>query len=328
MATIRDVAKYTGHSISTVSRVLNHPDKVALATRQEIEAAMRKLDYHRNEMARELSQGRSHRIGVVLPIADTAYFQKLINAMLLAAFDQQYQVVLLPTHYKESLEYQYLGLLEHHGVEGLIFASRALPLDKIAAYASYGPIVCCEDTTGYPISSVTVDRETSLVQVMQAIQKMGGQRLGLTLDRPESESPSSRLTFEAYRTVFHQEPRPEQIVSNVLYMDDGVQAAGQFFSHKVKPTIILSNGDEIAGGIIGYLKHNHETCAVIGQENMPISWSMDFSTIDNRLDQIGKTAVQMVIDREVRHKKFSARFIPRGDLAKVITGNTERRSFE
>jgi LacI family transcriptional regulator len=75
VATLREVAKKTGFSISVVSRTLNrHPDKnarVSPQTRRIIEKAAKTLDFHPNRAAEFLRRGSAPTIGVFLPkIAD------------------------------------------------------------------------------------------------------------------------------------------------------------------------------------------------------------------------------------------------------------------
>ena len=69
MVTLKDIAEKTGFSLSVVSRALNpNPDqKVADATKEKIEAAMRALNYRRNHAASQLARGRSAAVGVFLP---------------------------------------------------------------------------------------------------------------------------------------------------------------------------------------------------------------------------------------------------------------------
>lgn len=62
---IRDVAAAAGVSLQTVSRVVNASDEVAPATRERVQAAIDQLGYRRNELARNLIQGRSRTLGVV-----------------------------------------------------------------------------------------------------------------------------------------------------------------------------------------------------------------------------------------------------------------------
>jgi DNA-binding LacI/PurR family transcriptional regulator len=62
---IKDVAASAGVSLQTVSRVVNASEEVAPATRERVLAAIAELGYRRNELARNLIQGRSRTLGVV-----------------------------------------------------------------------------------------------------------------------------------------------------------------------------------------------------------------------------------------------------------------------
>ena len=73
MATIRDVARESGVSVATVSYVLNNgPRPVKAETRERVLAAMHRLDYHPNAMARGLVRRRLHTIGVLFGQIETA----------------------------------------------------------------------------------------------------------------------------------------------------------------------------------------------------------------------------------------------------------------
>jgi len=63
--TIRDVAAAAGVSIQTVSRVLNNRPDVAPETLQRVQEVIRETGYEPNMVARSLTQGRSHILGVV-----------------------------------------------------------------------------------------------------------------------------------------------------------------------------------------------------------------------------------------------------------------------
>ena len=62
MATIYEVSKLAGVSLATVSRVINNSGKVAAATRERVEDAMRELGYRPNSIAQSLAQVNA-RIG-------------------------------------------------------------------------------------------------------------------------------------------------------------------------------------------------------------------------------------------------------------------------
>jgi len=65
---MKDVAKYTGVSVATVSNVLNNiTNKTTEATRQKVLAGVKELHYKMDMTARSLSMGKSNIIGIFLP---------------------------------------------------------------------------------------------------------------------------------------------------------------------------------------------------------------------------------------------------------------------
>lgn len=79
MATLKDVAKETGLTVNTVSRVLNNRGYISEATRQKVYDAMKKLNYRPNEVARSLSKQTTNTIGVIVPHIRHPYFSELIS---------------------------------------------------------------------------------------------------------------------------------------------------------------------------------------------------------------------------------------------------------
>lgn len=146
MATIRDVARISGYSISTVSRALNQSGYVSKTAQLKINRVIHELDYVPNAIARDLSTGKTHKIGVILPHIRDPYFSKILNGIMDAAFATNYSVILLPSEYDEGLEMHYLEQLKRKEYDGLIVTSHGIPLERLEKYNQYGPIVCCEDT--------------------------------------------------------------------------------------------------------------------------------------------------------------------------------------
>ena len=77
MPTLMDVAQLAGVSYATADRVVNARAGVAAKSRKKVEAAIAQLGYVRNVAAANLSQGRVHRFGFVLPAGDNAFFDQM-----------------------------------------------------------------------------------------------------------------------------------------------------------------------------------------------------------------------------------------------------------
>jgi len=79
--TIEEVARLAGVSTATVSRVLSRPEVVRSQTREQVMAAIAKLDYQPDAAARALASGRTHTVGCVIPTLDHAIFARSTQAM-------------------------------------------------------------------------------------------------------------------------------------------------------------------------------------------------------------------------------------------------------
>lgn len=97
MTSISDIAKKVSVAKSTVSRVLNNHPHVSDKTREKVMAAIAELDYSPNQVARDLSRGKTMKIGVVIPHTRHPYFTQLINGLLDAAKESHYQLVMMST---------------------------------------------------------------------------------------------------------------------------------------------------------------------------------------------------------------------------------------
>ena len=86
MTNIRDIAKQSGYSVTTVSRYLNQNGYVSEAAAQKIKEVITKLDYVPNSIARDLSIGQTSTIGVVVPHMHHPYFTQLVAGIMEAAF--------------------------------------------------------------------------------------------------------------------------------------------------------------------------------------------------------------------------------------------------
>src|SRR4051794_38048354 len=63
---VKDVALRAGVSVGTVSNVMNHPEKVSAEALVKVQAAIEDLGFIRNDAARQLRDGRSTTIGLVV----------------------------------------------------------------------------------------------------------------------------------------------------------------------------------------------------------------------------------------------------------------------
>lgn len=123
MATLKDVAKETGLTVSTVSRVLNNRGYISADARERVYEAMKRLNYQPNELARSLSKQTTNTIGVIVPHIDHPYFSRLLSSLETAAYKSGYKLLLFNSGEREEKEDRYLEMCKGSRVAGIILCS-------------------------------------------------------------------------------------------------------------------------------------------------------------------------------------------------------------
>lgn len=98
MATLTDVAKLANVSKMTVSRVINHPDKVTDDLKEMVYKAMREVDYHPNIAAKALVNNRTQIVKfLILEDLDVTepYYMKLLMGVAMELSKKQYSLQLV-----------------------------------------------------------------------------------------------------------------------------------------------------------------------------------------------------------------------------------------
>ena len=293
MATIRDIARMTGYSITTVSRVINGHPYVEEQKRQTILAMMKELNYKPNKIAQKLSSGKTFNVGVIVPFVNHPFFDRILNGIMEEAFAQQYKVTLLPTNFDKALEKDYLEEFAAKGFDGLIVITRANHIETFRPYLENGPIVFCEDASGTDVPFVTIDQVGSVTASILYLKEQGVKRLGLTLGRSKRLSCNSINTIAKAKELFPGFSE-EDIFWDCIKAEDG-EAAAVFFKDRGVDGII-TNGDEIAATILSQYGER-KAHLIIGQENLLISRLLNFSTVEFHLHLCGREAFRLFQER-------------------------------
>lgn len=305
MANIRDIAKITGYSVSTISRVINDYPYVDEEKRKKVLTVMKELNYVPNRTARNLSYGRTGNIGVIIPFIQHPYFNQLANGIVKAAFNEGYKVTLLPTGYDQENEKRYLDEFAAKLFDGIIVTSRANPYELFEQYRQYGEIVFCDEVPLEHVGCAFIDREHSIKEALLYLKEQGVQRLGVTLGRSRKISRNSKITIQLCHEVFPDFDE-ELVFWDCTTSKDAEKAAVYFKEHPVDG--ILTNGDEIAATLLYELP---TPPIVIGRENLLISKILGFSTIDHHLTACGETAFKLCLNRKHEKIKLPYEFILR-----------------
>ncbi|MDT2597809.1 LacI family DNA-binding transcriptional regulator [Enterococcus dongliensis] len=288
MANIRDIAKITGYSVSTISRVINNHPYVDEKKREKILAVMKELNYVPNRSAQNLSYGKTKNIGVILPFINHPYYDQMLSGIMQAAFTHRYRVSLLPTNYDRELEKNYLDEFAMKTYDGLIVTTKSNPIHVFKDYHRYGPIIFCENIPDEPVNCVYYNLENSLREAFRYLKNHGVKHLGMTLGRSKNISHNSKVTLQIAEEIFPGFDRQNIFWDCCAHDQDG-QKAVEFFKQRTVDGI-LTNGDEVAAVLL--TQYHENPPLVIGRENLLISQLLGFSSIDHHLAKVGQSAFE------------------------------------
>ena len=120
MVSIKDVAEAAGVSTATVSRVLSNGQHVRPEVRARVMAAVERLGYRPNLVARSLRSQHSNTLGLIVSDIRNPFFTSISRAVEDAAYEQGFSVLLCNTDENPEKETIYLNLLRDENVAGII----------------------------------------------------------------------------------------------------------------------------------------------------------------------------------------------------------------
>ncbi|BDP98609.1 hypothetical protein EfmGK961_24250 [Enterococcus faecium] len=130
--TIKEVAKLSGVSITTVSLILNgNTEKFSPKTVQKVLAAKEELGYQPDYFARQMITKETKTIGVLVPDITNPFFSTLMRGIEDILYKQNFVTILCNADSDHQKEIEYLAELTRRGVDGFIIATSAVSTDAI-----------------------------------------------------------------------------------------------------------------------------------------------------------------------------------------------------
>ncbi|MEB7724125.1 LacI family DNA-binding transcriptional regulator [Mammaliicoccus fleurettii] len=308
MATIKDVAKHAGLSVTTVSRYLNHHPYISEEKKEKIKVAMKELDYTPNSAATQLRSNRSFTIGVIVSRITNPYFAYLIDAIEKEVKKTNYHLLIMQTYDDKSEELRLLDMLKQKHIDGIIMASIENELNVIEQYNQYGPIVLTGDKSlndSY-LPVVSTDQEKATYNAIQFLINKGYHKIayctGGAFDNTKHGSSRNKGFIKALEDN-DISVNMEWVYKNIHTIDDGFNVAKNIMTlpRESWPRAIFSGSDEVAAGMVKCFLENDvdipKEIAIIGYDNQPLSemLSIPLTTVSQPIEAIGFESTNLLM---------------------------------
>lgn len=301
--TIYDVAEHAGVSITTVSRMLNAPDKVNAETRARILAAIDALGFVPKAEARARALRQTGRIGVITPFFTAPSFVQRLRGIASALAKENYELVIYTVESVAHLENYFASIPLTGNLDGLIIMS--LPISDANAARLNVPTVLIE----YPnetLSCVEIDDQSGGRIAGEYLVKKGHRRIAFLgdTDLPEYAIHPVSQRLLGFRQALSEAglALPEHFVRLAPYTQEQTrQVAAELLSLPQPPTAIFAATDFQALGVLKAARQLKirvpEQLAVVGFDDLDLAEYADLTTVRQHLDESGRLAVEMLLGR-------------------------------
>lgn len=306
MVTVHDVARAAGVSISTVSRALASPERVAAETRDRVTRAAAELGYRPNHAASGLRMGRTQAVGLLVPDLENPYFASVTKAVQARARAEGYEVFVADSDEDADAEAELIGALATR-TDGLLLASpRSGEAELRAALVGLTAVLVSRELRPEPgsevpeIPSVFVDDADGAAQVIGHLYALGHRKVGVAAGPPSSWSGGRRL---AGLTAAAERWDVELVELGTFqpYFAGGTQAAD--FAVASGATAVVAFNDLMALGILDRLRQRGVDVpggmSVVGFDDVPLATlvSPGLTTVRAPLARMGRRAVDLLLAR-------------------------------
>jgi DNA-binding LacI/PurR family transcriptional regulator len=315
-STIRDVARESGYSASTVSIVLNNAPLsryIPGDTKERIQTAARRLGYRPNPLARSLRSQRSNIVGVMVFDITDPFCTPILRGLENALYQANYVSLLADAHNEPHRFERYLEMLLDRRVEGLIIVANWLVTDiKVLADLTERQVPTVITGRAFEIenvSTVSVDNESGAALALEHLYQLGHREIAF-LRGPKALASSGQrwkgIRNFAQSVGLRLDPKrivelPESLDANSSF-EAGARLTTELLSGEKSFTALLAYDDLTALGALRALKKKGlrlpEDCSVIGFDDVAqASLSVpSLTTVRQPMEAMGAMSVGMILD--------------------------------
>ncbi|MBO4360795.1 MAG: LacI family DNA-binding transcriptional regulator [Eubacteriaceae bacterium] len=309
--TIKDVARLSGVSASTVSRVLNnHPD-VSESVREKVLQIIDELHYVPNNSARDLVRSGEDTVGVVVRGAENPFFTGLIRSVEQEIEKAGYAMVLHQIKSGDDELAAGAELARSKRLCGLIFLGGSFDYTADRTAALGIPFICCSYSNSFgtleksSYSSVSINDEEEARRAVKYLTDRGHQKIAVLLDSVNDHSVSE-LRYRGYCRALEEagiDPDPDLTEETHVYdLPAAYEGMKRLIGRGKDFTAVFATADSFGIAALKALneagKKVPEECSVIAIDGIEMSrYSIPtLTTLVQPVEEMGRKAVNILMD--------------------------------
>lgn len=302
--TLEMVAREAGVSPSTVSRILNRTARVRDSKVRAVEAAIAKLRFMPNPVARSLAGGKSMSIGVVTQAMDSPFYGEALAGIEKGLARGRYAALFVSGHWREGDERRCVDHLLNRRVEGIILLTSTLPDAELGGLSRTVPLVVTgRSVPGERIYCLDLDSTAAARLATDYLIGQGHSAVAFISGPPHHLDAQQRLNGYKAALAAANLPFSRKLVADGDYSEaGGYAAANALLDSGAKFTALFAANDQTAYGAMLALNRRGRSVpgdvSVIGFDDLPMSafTNPPLTTLHRSIDEVGAGAAEAMID--------------------------------
>lgn len=299
--TSHDVAAEAGVSQATVARVFSSPDKVALATQEQVRDAAARLGYVPNAIARSLKSRRTDIVGAVVP-AKSEYWQDVLTTFSRRLAELGKQLLLFPFADADHVE-EALASVEQYRLDGLVLASSTIRPEHLVRMRrpNLRVVAFNQPAASGLLPLVTVDNEAGARDLAEHVVAQGIRTAAFVGTVASASTDQIRYRGAASALADRGIACPYVEAGGFSY-DEGYKAAALILDGDDHPDAVIGGSDEVALGLIDGLRTGGldvpGDVLVTGFDGLPqASWAgYDLTTLVQPIEVLVDETLAIIFD--------------------------------
>lgn len=306
--TIKDIARISGYSVGTVSRVLNGSPNVSNTARSHVEAVVREHNFKLNSNAKHLKQQSSSGIAIIVKGTQNMLFASIVEQLQGLIWEKGFTSLIFYIDEDDNEVDEAIQICQERHPQGIMFLGSAL--DDFRQKFSAISIPCVLVTNSAAgldfsnLSSVSTDDASGARCAVEHLISLGHTRIGIlggimTISNAASTRYHGCLqAFETHNIPFDP---TRQLVMARFAMSSGYDAMSALLDQMPDLTAVFAMSDVMAVGAIRAIRDRGlrvpEDVSVIGYDGIEMSryLSPKLTTIRQHRETIADRSLELLL---------------------------------
>lgn len=308
-ATLKDISKALGLSVSTISRALSDSYEISEKTKKIVREYAESINYRPNPVAVSLREKRSRSIGVIIAEIANSFFSQIINGVESAAHAKGYNVIITQTLENYEREVSNINFLASRSVDGCLISVSTETKDYnhiTNLYKRGFPFVCFDRIIDeIRTHKVSIDNFKGAYDATTELIRGGFKRIAMLGNAEHLSITQERLA--GYKKalkdagILFDEALVRFCLHGGMIYGEVEQAMNELLSLPKKPDTFFAASDKLTTNFVRYCTAQNiripNKLGLVGFSNLDLTdlITPPLSVIRQPAFEMGKTAAELLI---------------------------------